>query len=86
MSGGASGLTCYIYQQRYLAFQVLSSVAAGTLPGYPAQLKIKEFAVEGRDAPDAPAWDVRFLLDDDSVHLRECKDTAITKTDPAVGS
>jgi hypothetical protein len=84
MSGGASGLTGYIYQQRYLAFQVLASVAAGNLPGYPAQLKIKEFAVEGRDEPDAPAWDVRFLLEDDSVHLRECKDTAITKTDRAI--
>src|SRR5215831_12730926 len=84
MSGGASGLTGYIYQQRYLAFQLLSSVAAGTLPGYPAQLKIKEFTVEGRGEPAAPAWDVRFLLEDNSVHLRECKDTPITRPDRAV--
>jgi hypothetical protein len=81
MSGGASSLAGYIYQQRYLAFRVLSSVAAGHLPGYPAQMKIKEFTVEGRDGPTGPAWDVGFCLEDDSVHLRECKDTPITRWD-----
>jgi hypothetical protein len=81
MSGGAHGLTGYIYQQRYLAFQVLSSIAAGHLPGYPAPIKIKEFAIEGRAGVNGPAWDVLFLLDDDATHLRECKDTEITRED-----
>jgi hypothetical protein len=81
MSGGAPGLAGYIYQQRYLAFQVLSSIAAGSLPDYPGQMKIDEFAVEARDDPTGPVWDVWVRLEDGAIHLRECKDTVITRAD-----
>ena len=61
MNGGASGLSGYIYQQRYLAFQILSSEAASLLPNYSAPMKIQEFSIEGRTGEDGPAWDVRLL-------------------------
>ena len=84
MSGGGPGLAGHIYQQRLLAFRVLSSLAAARLPEYTGQDVIVEFAVEGRDESTAPVWDVRFRLEDERVHLRECKDTAITKPDRAI--
>jgi hypothetical protein len=81
MSGGASGLQGYIYQQRYLTFRVLASVAGTLLDAHQLASPIRSFSVEGRGSPTAPVWDVLFVLADDSVHLRECKDTEITKED-----
>jgi hypothetical protein len=84
MSGGASGLGGYIFQQRYLTLKVLSSVAAQLLEDSLPQAAIKKFGLESRGSPTAPAWDARFVLHDDSVHLRECKNTDITRDDREV--
>lgn len=81
MSGGSSGLGGHIYQQRYLAFRVLSSVAVGMIQTYPSAKRITSFAIEGRVTADGPAWDVLFVLEGGAAHLRECKDTRITPED-----
>ncbi len=81
MSGGASGLIGYIYQQRYVAFRVLASIAMERIDGYDVSQKITDFGIESRASPEGKIWDVRLKLAKGKIQLRECKDTAITLTD-----
>ena len=80
MSGGASGLSGYVYQQDYLAFRALASAAAKAL-GDGTLRPIESFSIEGRTSADGPAWDLILCDALASVELRECKNTNITKED-----
>ena len=81
MSGGAHGLAGYVYQQDYVAFRVLGSQAKRLLIPDDIEDCVASFKVEGRQTPEGPAWDAAWTLEDGTVHLRECKDTAITRDD-----
>lgn len=83
MGNGASGLTGYIYQQAYMAFRVLGSEAKRLLVE-DASGCVKSFVVEGPNTHTGPTWDICFTLEDGSVHLLECKNTAITREDRKV--
>ena len=56
MSGGATGLGGYIYQQDYLAYRVLASVVARTLDGG-ALPSLQSFKIEGQVSESGPSWD-----------------------------
>ncbi|NLS98065.1 MAG: hypothetical protein GXX96_38535 [Planctomycetaceae bacterium] len=81
MSGGASGLAGYVYQQLYVAYRVLAAVATECLDIADRPPSIGSFGVEAQSTPTGPAWDVRLELTDGCIQLRECKDTAISKKD-----
>ena len=81
MSGGAHGLAGYVYQQDYAAFRILGSEAKRLLTPSDLDDCVASFKVEGRQTPEGPAWDVAWTLEGGVVHLRECKDTAITRED-----
>ncbi len=59
MSGGATGLGGYVYQQDYLAYRVLASVVARTLDGG-ALPSLQSFKIEGRASESGPS--PSFLL------------------------
>ena len=81
MSGGACGLAGYVYQQDYVAFRFLGSEAKRLLIPDDITHCVASFKVEGRQTEGGPAWDVAWTLEDGTMHLRECKDTAITRDD-----
>ena len=81
--GGADGLGGYVYQQDYAAFRLLVSEATRLLANDSSKC-VQSFKIEGRHAGDGPAWDVAWKLQDAAVHLRECKNTSITRADCAV--
>ncbi len=81
MSGGAHALAGYVYQQDYAAFRILGSEAKRLLIPDDIEDCVASFKVEGRQTPQGPAWDVAWMLEDGTIHLRECKDTAITRND-----
>lgn len=80
MSGGASGLGGYVYQQDYVAFRVLAAAAAKAI-SEPGLRHLDSFLIEGRTSEDAPAWDIILRRPDRQVELLECKDTEIKKPD-----
>ncbi len=81
MCGGGSGLGGYVYQQDYIAFRIMSSEARRIL--IPSDMRdcVASFNVEGQQSPDGPVWDVGWKLENETVHLRECKNTAIKRED-----
>ena len=81
MSGGASAQDGFTYQKDYVAFRVIASEAKRLLLPDDVSKCIVSFKVEGRQAEEGPAWDVAWTLENGIVHLRECKDTAITRPD-----
>src|SRR4051812_17115504 len=83
MSGGATGLGGYVYQQDYLAYRVLASAVARALPGgvLPSLLSFK---IEGRASEMGPSWDLILDSGTAGIELLECKDTEITKPDRIV--
>jgi len=83
MSGGATGLGGYIYQQDYLAYRVLASVVARTLDGG-ALPSLQSFKIEGRVSESGPSWDLVLSNSPGSIQLLECKDTEIAKDDRAI--
>ncbi len=83
MSGGATGLGGYIYQQDYLAYRVLASVVARTLDGSALQ-SLQSFKIEGGVSESGPSWDLALSNNPGSIELLECKDTEITKGDRAI--
>ena len=80
MSGGASGVGGYIYQEDYLAYRILASVVAKAI-GDNALRVIESFQIEGRMSEAGPSWDLILKNTGNEVELLECKDTAITKQD-----
>tara|TARA_R110002049_G_scaffold309101_2_gene516890 strand:+ start:11644 stop:13752 length:2109 start_codon:yes stop_codon:yes gene_type:complete len=78
--GGADGLGGYIYQQDYAAFRLLVSEASRLL-SKDSREYVASFKIEGRQTAEGPTWDVAWKLEDASVHLRECKNTDITRKD-----
>ncbi|MGB2985662.1 MAG: hypothetical protein WBE26_07235, partial [Phycisphaerae bacterium] len=83
MGNGASALTGHIYQHDYMAFCLLSSEAKRLLVE-DASGCVSSFVVEGPTTHTGPTWDICFTLEDGSVHLLECKNTAITRDDREV--
>jgi hypothetical protein len=83
MSGGATGLGGYIYQQDYLAYRVLASVVARSLDGT-ALPSLQSFKIEGQASASGPSWDLILSSSNGGIELLECKDTEITKEDRAV--
>ena len=81
MSGGACAQDGFTYQKDYMAFRILASEAKRRLIPDDIDDCIASFMVEGGPAADGPVWDVAWTLEDAAVHLRECKDTAITRND-----
>ncbi len=82
MSGGATGLGGYVYQQDYLAFRLLSAAAAGLIGDTTLQL-VSEFTIEGKASDQGPSWDIILRVPSGVTELLECKNTAITKADRA---
>jgi len=80
MSGGASELGGYIYQQDYLAYRVLASVVARALDGGTLS-SLHSFKIEGRTSSTGPGWDLVLSDGLGAVELLECKDTEIAKVD-----
>jgi hypothetical protein len=83
MSGGATGLGGYIYQQDYLTYRVLASVVARTLDGGVLQ-SLQSFKIEGRVSESGPLWDLVLRNSPGGIQLLECKDTEIAKDDRAI--
>ena len=83
MSGGATGLGGYVYQQDYLAYRGLASVVARTLDGG-ALPSLQSFKIEGRASESGPSWDLVLSNSPGGIDLLECKDTEITKDDRAI--
>lgn len=81
MSGGASGISGYVYQKDYAAFRLLSSEAIRLLDNESASGCIDSFCVEGSATSDGTVWDVTWILANGQVHFRECKDTEIKSLD-----
>ncbi len=85
MSGGASGLGGYVYQQKYLTYRVLTSIALANIDkDIDKSLHLVSFGIEDRSSNEAPAWDVRLDFEDGATHFIECKDTEITSGDRKV--
>ncbi len=81
MSGGASGLAGYVYQQDYAAFKLLASEATRILTPDVTSRSISRFKIEGRCQSRGPVWDVVWTYEDGSIEFFECKNTAITRED-----
>jgi hypothetical protein len=81
MPGGADAQRGFVYQQDYVAFQILHSEVRRLIFRAESMQCVASFKVEGRRTENGPAWDVGWTLLDGSVHLRECKDTVITRLD-----
>ena len=81
MSGGAGAQSGFVYQNDYAALQILGSEAKRILAPDDSDGCISSFTVEGPNVLDGPVWDVAWTLKCGDIHVRECKDTAITRSD-----
>lgn len=78
---GAESLRGFIYQQRFITFRTLGSLALRTAALAAGRPAIAKFSIEGRTSNDSPVWDVRIEYTDASIDLDECKDTGIDRDD-----
>ena len=80
MSGSAA-VSGFVYQQDYCAFVLLASEARRLLALDSARDCVDSFSCEGRVDENGEVWDMCWYQRNGEVAFRECKDTAITKSD-----
>lgn len=78
---GASAIGGYTYQKDYAAFRVLSSEAMRLLAVDSQSEFVASFVVEGPSHDGGTAWDIVWKTTGGGIHVRECKDTKIERSD-----